>query len=36
VLYALFIAPGRDYNVFSPAFQRIVGSLRVNDRSVHR
>jgi hypothetical protein len=36
VLYALFIAPGRYVEAFSPAFDRMVGSLRVDDRAAHR
>jgi hypothetical protein len=35
VLYALLIAPERDYAAMDPAFTRMVQSLRVNDRSAH-
>ena len=35
VLYALLIAPDRDYAAVSPAFTRMVQSLRVNDETVH-
>ncbi len=36
VFYALLIAPGRDYPDFQPTFERMVDSLRVNDRAAHR
>jgi hypothetical protein len=36
VLYALFVTPGADASRFTPAFDRMVDSLRVNDRVVHR
>ena len=35
VLYTLLIAPGRDYNTVSAAFNRMVQSLRVNDDAAH-
>jgi Zn-dependent protease with chaperone function len=35
VLYALLIAPDRDYAAMSPAFTRMVQSLHVNDQSAH-
>jgi hypothetical protein len=35
VLYTLLIAPGRDYAAVSPAFNRMVQSLRVNDDVPH-
>jgi len=35
VIYALFIAPGRDYSELSGTFQKMITSLRVNDRSAH-
>jgi Zn-dependent protease with chaperone function len=35
VLYALFIAPARDYSALSRTFQNMVSSLRVNDNSYH-
>jgi Zn-dependent protease with chaperone function len=35
VLYTLLIAPGRDYNSVSTAFNRMVQSLRVNDDAAH-
>jgi hypothetical protein len=35
VLYTLLIAPGRDYNTVSAAFNRMVQSLRVNDEAAH-
>ena len=36
ILYALLIAPGRDYAAVSTAFTRMVQSLRVNDDAAHR
>lgn len=35
VLYALFIAPGRDYTALSRTFQRMISSLRVDDHAAH-
>jgi len=35
VLYALFVAPGRDYTALSQTFQRMISSLRVDDRASH-
>ena len=35
ILYALLIAPGRDYATLSTAFNRMVQSLRVNDEAAH-
>ncbi|HET6898336.1 MAG TPA: M48 family metalloprotease, partial [Vicinamibacteria bacterium] len=35
VLYTLLIAPGREYNTVSAAFNRMVQSLRVNDDAAH-
>jgi hypothetical protein len=35
ILYTLLIAPGRDYNSVSAAFNRMVQSLRVNDDAAH-
>jgi hypothetical protein len=35
VLYTLLIAPGRDYGAVTPAFNRMVQSLRVNDEAAH-
>ena len=35
ILYTLLIAPGRDYNMVSAAFNRMVQSLRVNDDAAH-
>jgi hypothetical protein len=35
ILYTLLIAPGREYGVFSSAFNRMVQSLRVNDEAAH-
>ena len=35
ILYTLLIAPGREYGAFSPAFNRMVQSLRVNDEAAH-
>ena len=35
ILYTLLIAPGRDYNTVSAAFNRMVQSLRVNDEAAH-
>ena len=36
VLYALFIAPGQDYNELRGTFNRMIASLDVNDAAVHR
>jgi beta-barrel assembly-enhancing protease len=36
VIYALFIAPGQDYDELSRTFQRMISSLHVNDESAHR
>jgi len=36
VVYALLIAPGRDYGVMGPAFSRMLQSFRVNDQVAHR
>jgi Zn-dependent protease with chaperone function len=35
VIYALFIAPARDYDEARPTFDRMVSSLRVNDEAAH-
>ena len=35
VIYALFIAPARDYSELSNTFQRMVSTLRVNDNAAH-
>ncbi|MEP6800617.1 MAG: M48 family metallopeptidase [Acidobacteriota bacterium] len=36
VLYSLSIAPGRDAGALSPTYERMMGSLRVNDEAAHR
>jgi hypothetical protein len=36
VIYALFIAPGREYATLSPMFSQIVRTLQVNDEVAHR
>lgn len=36
VIYALFIAPGRDYGELGRTFQHMISSLRVNDEVAHR
>lgn len=36
VIYALFVAPGRDYSALSGTFQKMISSLRVDDGSYHR
>ena len=36
VIYALMIAPGREYGTMNPAFSRMVQTLRVNDEAAHR
>jgi len=36
VIYALFIAPGRDYGELSQTFNRMIASLEVNDQAAHR
>jgi len=35
VIYALFIAPGRDYAALRPTFNRMISSLRVDDSARH-
>ena len=35
VIYALFIAPAEHYEVLRPTFERMVSSLRVNDKAAH-
>jgi Zn-dependent protease with chaperone function len=36
VLYALFVAPRDDYAELARTFERMAGSLRVDDRAAHR
>ena len=36
VIYALFIAPAKDYDELRPTFDRMVSSLHVNDEAAHR
>jgi hypothetical protein len=36
VLYALFVAPRDDATTLRPGFNRMLDSLRVNDRTAHR
>lgn len=36
VVYALFIAPGREYATMAPVFSRMVRTLQVNDEVAHR
>ena len=36
VVYALFIAPGREYATMAPIFSRMVRTLQVNDEVAHR
>jgi hypothetical protein len=36
VIYALFIAPGRDYAELKGTFTRMIGSLQMTDESAHR
>ena len=36
IAYALFIAPGRDYGALTSTFNRMIGSLQVNDSVAHR
>jgi hypothetical protein len=36
VLYALVVTPGSEASRFAPAFDQMVDSLRVDDRSAHR
>jgi len=36
VIRALRIAPGRDYGEPSKTFNRMITSLQVNDRALHR
>jgi hypothetical protein len=35
VIYALFIAPGRDYAALRPTFNKMISSLRVDDNARH-
>ncbi|HJQ99894.1 MAG TPA: M48 family metallopeptidase [Candidatus Polarisedimenticolaceae bacterium] len=35
VIYALFIAPGRDYAALRPTFNHMISSLRVDDNARH-
>ena len=35
VIYALFIAPAEHYKVLRPTLERMVSSLRVNDKAAH-
>ena len=36
VIYALFIAPGKDYGELEDTFARMMGSLSVTDVAEHR
>ena len=36
VLYALLVAPRQDSPELAPVFERMVDSLRMNDRVAHR
>jgi len=36
VVYALFIAPGQDYEELRKTFDRMISSLQVNDEAAHR
>jgi hypothetical protein len=36
IIYALFVAPGRDYATLSPTFERMIGTLQVQDSVAHR
>jgi hypothetical protein len=36
VLYALFVAPEARYAELERTFERMVGSVRVDDRAAHR
>ena len=36
VIYALFIAPGREYGAMAPVFARMVRTLQVDDQVAHR
>jgi hypothetical protein len=35
VVYALFIAPSRDYSALANSFQRMISTLRINDETYH-
>jgi len=35
VVYALFIAPARDYSALANSFQRMISTLRINDQTYH-
>ena len=35
VVYALFIAPARDYSALANSFQRMISTLRINDETYH-
>jgi hypothetical protein len=36
IIYALFVAPGRDYATLSPTFERMISTLQVQDSVAHR
>jgi hypothetical protein len=36
VLYALMVAPAQDYGALQSTFQRMIGTLQVNDAAAHR
>jgi len=36
IIYALFIAPGQDYDGLNKTFNRMISSLRVSDEETHR
>ena len=35
IIYALFIAPGKDYPALSRTFTQMMNSMRVNDNAAH-
>jgi hypothetical protein len=35
IIYALFIAPGKDYPSLSRTFTQMMNSMRVNDEAAH-
>jgi peptidase M48-like protein len=35
VVYALFIAPARDYSALANSFQKMISTLRINDETYH-
>jgi beta-barrel assembly-enhancing protease len=36
ILYAIFVAPDDEYNIFRPAFERMLRGLKINDKELRR